>query len=60
MGVLKFHRGPPCPTLVCPAGGPPPKQPYSGFREARPQSGQPASSTTRLDTPRRAALQEGL
>jgi RNA recognition motif-containing protein len=26
---LKFHLGPPCPTLLRPTGGPPPKQPYS-------------------------------
>jgi hypothetical protein len=25
---LKFHPGPPCPTLLRPAGGPPPKRPY--------------------------------
>jgi len=25
---LKFHVGPPCPTLIRPAGEPPPKRPY--------------------------------
>jgi hypothetical protein len=28
---LKFHLGPPCPTLLRPAGGPPLKRPYSRF-----------------------------
>jgi hypothetical protein len=31
MDSLKFHPGPPCPTLLRPAGGPPPKRPYSRF-----------------------------
>jgi hypothetical protein len=30
---LKFHLGPPCPTLLCPAGGPTPKRPYGRFGE---------------------------
>jgi hypothetical protein len=29
---LKFRPGPPCPTLLCPVGGPPLKQPYRCFR----------------------------
>jgi hypothetical protein len=28
---LKFHPGPPCPTLLRPAGGPPPTRPYCRF-----------------------------
>jgi hypothetical protein len=32
MESLKFHLGPPCPTLLCPAGGTPLKQPYGRFR----------------------------
>jgi hypothetical protein len=29
---LKFHPGPPCPTLLCPASGPTLKQPYGRFK----------------------------
>jgi hypothetical protein len=29
---LKIHLGPPCPTLLCPVGGLPLKQPYGFFR----------------------------
>jgi hypothetical protein len=32
MDSLKFHPGPPCPTLLCPAGGPSLKQPLGYFR----------------------------
>jgi hypothetical protein len=32
MDSLKFHPGPPCPTLLGPVGRPPLKQPYSRFR----------------------------
>jgi hypothetical protein len=47
MDSLKFHPGLPCPTLLRPAGGPPPKQPYGRFWGGlRP-------SSTPLDTPRR-------
>jgi hypothetical protein len=28
---LKFHLGPPCPTLLCSAGRPSPKRPYARF-----------------------------
>jgi hypothetical protein len=31
MDSLKFHPGLPCPTLLRPAGGLPPKWPYSHF-----------------------------
>jgi hypothetical protein len=41
---LKFHMGPPCPTLIRPAGGPPPKRP----------------SSSPLDTPCRTGLSLGL
>jgi hypothetical protein len=30
MDSLKYHLGPPCPTLLCPAGGPPLKRLYGG------------------------------
>jgi hypothetical protein len=33
---LKFHPGPPCPTLLHPAGRPPPKQPYIRFWSGPP------------------------
>jgi hypothetical protein len=36
MDSLKFHPGPPCLTLLCPAGGPPPKWPYSRLRGGLP------------------------
>jgi hypothetical protein len=36
MDSLKFHLSPPCPTLLCPAGGPPPNRPYSRFRGGPP------------------------
>jgi hypothetical protein len=36
---LKFHPGPPCPTLIRPAGGPPTKRHFGGV--ARPQGGRP-------------------
>jgi hypothetical protein len=41
MDSLKFHLGPPCPTFLRPAGGPPLKQPYSGV--AHLQVGRPAA-----------------
>jgi hypothetical protein len=43
MDSLKFHLGPPCYTLLRPAGGPPLIKPYGHFR------GGPSS--TPLDTP---------
>jgi hypothetical protein len=36
MDYLKFHLGPPCPTLLRPADGPPLKRPYSRFRGGPP------------------------
>jgi hypothetical protein len=33
---LKFHLGTLCPTLLCPAGGPPLKRPYGRFRGGPP------------------------
>jgi hypothetical protein len=45
MDSLKYHQGPPCPTLLRPAGGPPLKQPYGhfrGFREFHGFQGRPA------------------
>jgi hypothetical protein len=36
MDSLKFHRCPLCPTLLRPAGGPPPKWPYIRFRGGPP------------------------
>jgi hypothetical protein len=39
MDSLKVHPGPPCPTLLCPAGGPPLTS-VSGL--ARPLGGRPA------------------
>jgi hypothetical protein len=46
MDSLKFHPGLPGPTLLSPAGGPPPKQPNSLtaiFGVARPQGWLPAA-----------------
>jgi hypothetical protein len=42
MDPLKFHTGPPCPTLLCPVGRPPLKQLYGRFRSS-PQGGQPTA-----------------
>jgi hypothetical protein len=36
MDYLKFNPRPPCPTLPCPAGGPPLKRPHSRFRGCPP------------------------
>jgi len=36
MDSLKFHPGLPCPTLLPPAGGPPPERPYDCFRGCPP------------------------
>jgi len=36
MDSLKFHPSPPCPTLLCPAGEPPLRRPYSHFRGGLP------------------------
>jgi hypothetical protein len=36
MDFLKFHLGPPCLTLLPPAGVPPLKRPYGRFRGAKP------------------------
>jgi hypothetical protein len=57
MDSLKFHLGPPCPTLLCPAGGPPLKWPYGRFRDG-PPTGQAAlrPSPTFFDTPRRTCI----
>jgi hypothetical protein len=53
---LKFHSGPPCPTLLRPAGGPPLKRPYGRFM-ADPPAGQAAcSSLLSLWTPYALAL----
>jgi hypothetical protein len=44
MDSLKFHPDLPCPTLLRPAGGPPPKLPYSHFGCCLPAGGgQPAA-----------------
>jgi hypothetical protein len=41
MNSLKFHPGPPCPTLLRPAGGPLLKRPFGRFR-GRPLAGRAA------------------
>jgi hypothetical protein len=43
MDSLKFHPGPPCPTILRPAGKPPLKRPYGCFRDD-PPAGQAACS----------------
>jgi hypothetical protein len=43
MNSLKFHLGPPCPTLLCPAGGSPLKWPYGRFRGGPPEDGRPVA-----------------
>jgi hypothetical protein len=48
MDSLKFHLGPPYPTLLRPAVRPPLRRPYSHFK-----GGLPKLSSTPLDTPRR-------
>jgi hypothetical protein len=40
---LKFFPGLPCPTLLCPAGGPPMKQLYSNFWSGPPAGRTPCS-----------------
>jgi hypothetical protein len=41
---LKFHPAPPCPTLLRPVGGPPPKRPYGCLGGvAHPQGERPAA-----------------
>jgi hypothetical protein len=47
---LKFRSGPPCLTVLGPAGGPPLKQPYGHFRC------DPRATSTYLDTPRRTPM----
>jgi hypothetical protein len=47
---LKFHPAPPCPTLLCPAGRPPPKRPYGRL------GGGLWPSSSSLDTPSRMGL----
>jgi hypothetical protein len=56
MYSLKFHPGPPFPTLLRPAGGPPPKRPYSYFSGGLPRraGGLPPSSIL-LNTQRHTA-----
>jgi hypothetical protein len=54
---LKFHAGPPCPTLICPAGGPPPQMalwPFGGWPAHRAGSLWPSYSP--LDTPSRTGV----
>jgi hypothetical protein len=50
MDSLKFHLGPPCPTLLRPAGGPTLKRRNGRFRSG------PRPSSTPLDTRRRSPL----
>jgi len=49
MDSLKYHLGPPCPTLLRTAGRPPLKRPYGGAGSLRP-------SSTLLDTQRRTPM----
>jgi hypothetical protein len=59
MDSLKFHSGPPCPTLLRLAGGTPPKQLYGRFWGGEPacrRAGGLRLSSTPLDTPRRTGL----
>jgi hypothetical protein len=51
MDSLKFHLGPPCPTLLWPAGGPPLKQPYGHFRGSPPAGWATCSRVLPLWTP---------
>jgi hypothetical protein len=52
MESLKFHRKPPYPTLLRPAGRPPLKQPHGRFR-----GGPPAErATSHLHIPRRTPM----
>jgi hypothetical protein len=51
---LEFNAGPPCPTLIRPAGGPPPKRPFWGWPARRVGGLRPSSSP--LDTPSRTGL----
>jgi hypothetical protein len=50
MDSQKSHLGPPCPILLGPAGGPPPKRPNGRFWGGRAGGLHPSS--TPLDTPR--------
>jgi hypothetical protein len=51
---LKFHPGPPCPTLLCPAPFKTALQPFLGWPTRRARSLRPSS--TLLDTPRRTPM----
>jgi hypothetical protein len=48
---LKFQLGPPWPTLLCPAGGPPLKQPFSCFRGGSPTGWAACSPLQPFGTP---------
>jgi hypothetical protein len=57
MASLKFHPGPPCPTLLRPAGGPPLKRPYGRFWGGPPRrAGGLRPSRSLLDAPRRTPV----
>jgi hypothetical protein len=60
---LKLLPGPPCPTLLRPAGRPRPKRPHARFEVARPRGRRPAAVFYPLGYPtpsRRAGLEESL
>jgi hypothetical protein len=67
MDSLKFHPGPPCPTLLRPPGGPPLRRPCFGFRGGPPAGAVGGwrlavggwRSSIPLDTPRRTAYANG-
>jgi hypothetical protein len=53
---LKFHLGPPCLTLLCPAGEPPLKRPYIRFRGGSPAGRAAFGRLYPLDNPSRTPM----
>jgi hypothetical protein len=51
-GFPKVSPGPPCPTFLCPASGPPPKQPDGRFRGGPPAGRAACSHLPSLQAPR--------
>jgi hypothetical protein len=59
MDSLQFHPGPPCFTLLRPAGGPPLKQPYGCFRRGLPAGRKACGHLLLLWTPYAGRLWKG-
>jgi hypothetical protein len=59
MDSLKFHPGPPCSNLPCPASGLPLKWPYNRFRSGPPTGWAPCGRLLPLGTPHAVRLWKG-